>query len=66
MIAIQRDNPDAFRNANINQLRHGAVLDLPAAQEVAALDGQTAIKEVKQQNQSWKSQSLTKVPLDAS
>ena len=66
MIAIQRDNPDAFSNANINQLRHGVVLDLPAAQEVATLDGQTAIKEVKQQNQSWKSQSLTKVPLDAS
>ena len=66
MIAIQRDNSDAFSNANINQLRHGVVLDLPAAQEVTSLDGQTAIKEVKQQNQSWKSQSLTKVPLDAS
>jgi pilus assembly protein FimV len=66
MIAIQRDNPDAFRNGNINQLRHGALLNLPGAQQVAGLDGQMAIKEVRQQNQSWKNQSLTKVPLDAS
>ena len=66
MIAIQRDNPDAFRNGNINQLRHGALLNLPGANQVAGLDGQTAIKEVRQQNQSWKNQSLTKVPLDAS
>ncbi|MFQ3323311.1 MAG: pilus assembly protein FimV [Pseudomonadales bacterium] len=66
MIAIQRDNPNAFRNDNINQLRHGAVLDLPSAQEVAALDGQMAIQEVRQQNQSWRDQSLTNVPLDAS
>ncbi|MFT6309781.1 MAG: pilus assembly protein FimV [Porticoccus sp.] len=66
MIAIQRDNPSAFRNDNINQLRHGAVLDLPSAQEVAAFDGQMAIQEVRQQNQSWRDQSLTNVPLDAS
>jgi pilus assembly protein FimV len=66
MIAIQRDNPDAFRNGNINQLRHGALLTLPGANQVAGLDGQTAIIEVRQQNQSWKNQSLTKVPLDAS
>jgi pilus assembly protein FimV len=66
MIAIQRDNPDAFRNGNINQLRHGALLNLPGANQVAGLDGQTAIIEVRQQNQSWKNQSLTKVPLDAS
>jgi pilus assembly protein FimV len=66
MIAIQRDNPDAFRNDNINQLRHGAVLDLPSAQEVAALNGQMAIQQVKQQNQSWINQNLTNVPLDAS
>jgi pilus assembly protein FimV len=66
MIAIQRDNPDAFRNGNINQLRHGALLNLPAPSQVADLDGQAAIKEVSQQNQRWKNQSLTKVPLDAS
>lgn len=66
MIVIQQDNPKAFRNGNINQLRHGALLDLPRAKKVADLDGQTAIQEVRQQNQRWKSQSLTKVPLDAS
>jgi pilus assembly protein FimV len=66
MIVIQQDNPKAFRNGNINQLRHGALLNLPRAKKVADLDGQTAIQEVRQQNQRWKSQSLTKVPLDAS
>jgi FimV-like protein len=52
MIAIQRNNPTAFKNENIHQLRYGAVLDLPTAEVVIALDDKSASKIVKQQNNS--------------
>jgi pilus assembly protein FimV len=52
MVAIFRANPEAFAG-NINQLRAGATLDLPAQDAVAALDRREAAAEVRGQMSSW-------------
>ena len=49
MLAIQRNNPQAFINNNINLLRRGAVLRLPTAAEVADISPASARAEVSQQ-----------------
>ena len=53
MLAIQRLNPDAFINDNINLLKKGKVLRLPAADEIASLSTRQAINEVAYQNNQW-------------
>jgi pilus assembly protein FimV len=58
MIAVYRANPDAF-GGNINILRSGAVLRLPGADDVAALNQAEAIGEVKRQMEAWRGGSAT-------
>jgi len=53
MIAMYRANPDAF-GGNINILRRGAVLRVPGADEIAALNQAEAISEVRRQMDSWR------------
>src|SRR5271163_440445 len=53
MIAVYRANPDAF-GGNINILHSGAVLRLPGADDVAALNQSEAIGEVRRQMQAWR------------
>src|SRR5271165_2159328 len=53
MIAVYRANPDAF-GGNINILRSGAVLRLPGADDVAALNQTEAIGEVRRQMEAWR------------
>lgn len=53
MLAIQRLNPDAFINNNINLLKKGQVLRLPGADEIASLNTRQAINEVAYQNNQW-------------
>ncbi|MGL6159363.1 FimV/HubP family polar landmark protein [Microbulbifer sp.] len=69
MLAIQRLNPEAFINDNINLLKRGAVLRLPSAEDVRALTLTEAIAEVASQNESWRQRSgvepATGAPLDA-
>ena len=62
MLAIQKMNPDAFINNNINRLRSGVVLEIPNKQQIASLDFSTSVKEVKRQNSAWKE----KTPKDKS
>ena len=52
MIAVYRANPDAF-GGNINILRRGAVLRLPGADEIAALNQTEAMGEVHRQMSAW-------------
>jgi pilus assembly protein FimV len=54
MIAIYRSNPDAF-GGNINILRSGAVLRVPNADEIAALNQKEAMGEVHRQMDAWRS-----------
>jgi FimV-like protein len=53
MLAIFRANPDAF-DGNINLLHLGAVLDIPAAGAVEAIDATEARKEVRAQMTAWR------------
>jgi pilus assembly protein FimV len=64
MMAIYRNNPDAFTRQNINGLRTGQVLRMPTRDEYDALSRQQAIQAVAQQNDAW-SQGST-APLEAS
>ncbi|WP_346836991.1 FimV/HubP family polar landmark protein [Microbulbifer sp. SAOS-129_SWC] len=69
MLAIQRLNPEAFINNNINLLKKGAVLRLPNTDDVRALSVRDAISEVAVQNDSWRQRAgqdtTTGAPLDA-
>ena len=53
MIALYRANPDAF-GGNINILRQGAVLRVPGADEIAALNQKEAMGEVHRQMDAWR------------
>ncbi|MHB8721268.1 MAG: FimV/HubP family polar landmark protein [Steroidobacteraceae bacterium] len=53
MMAVYRANPDAF-GGNINILRRGAVLRLPGADQIAALNQSEAISEVHRQMDAWR------------
>jgi pilus assembly protein FimV len=53
MLAIQRANPDAFINGNINLLRRGQVLRVPSRDEIQSLGQAQAVRQVAQQNREW-------------
>ncbi|MGH8252049.1 MAG: type IV pilus assembly protein FimV, partial [Steroidobacteraceae bacterium] len=53
MISLFRANPAAF-NGNINQLHAGAILRVPAADEMAALPADEAASEVRRQTAEWR------------
>ena len=53
MLAFQRANPNAFNNGNINNMKVGAVLRVPGAEELDALGKQESYAEVLVQNGLW-------------
>jgi len=53
MMAVYRANPDAF-GGNINILRRGAVLRVPGADQIAALNQTEATSEVHRQMNAWR------------
>ncbi len=54
MLALLRANPQAFSEDNINWLRAGATLSIPAASELQALSAAQAYAEVLAQNNVWR------------
>lgn len=68
MLAIQRLNPEAFINNNINLLKKGAVLRLPTTDEVRSLNRTEAVTQVATQNDAWRERvgdsDVTGAPLD--
>ncbi|MFC0679175.1 FimV/HubP family polar landmark protein [Lysobacter korlensis] len=54
MIAMLRANPDAFIGGDINQLKRGAVLRVPPAAEVAAVDAAQAAQIVRDRMRQWR------------
>jgi pilus assembly protein FimV len=54
MIAIFRANPSAF-DGNINRMRRGAVLAIPARAELAAISKTEAKHEIQAQMAAWRS-----------
>ena len=66
MIAVQRENPNAFLRGNINLLKRGAILRMPRVDDVRAISMATAISEVTEQVnefQGRRSASLAASPL---
>jgi pilus assembly protein FimV len=59
MIALQKKNPHAFVNNNINFLKAGAVLTLPTPEEINQLNFKDAAKEVGRQTTEWKKEPAT-------
>lgn len=55
MLAIQRKNPQAFINNNINLLKAGYVLDIPTESEALSLTSQEANQTVAAQTEDWRS-----------
>ncbi|MFT5501811.1 MAG: pilus assembly protein FimV, partial [Woeseiaceae bacterium] len=52
MLAIFEANPDAFEG-NINRLKAGASLRIPAADEIFSINRGDAFSEVQRQNNTW-------------
>lgn len=55
MMALQRHNPDAFINNNVNNLKVGKVLRLPEGVDVTALSHKAAREEFLAQTSAWRS-----------
>lgn len=61
MLAIQRANPEAFINGNINLLRKGQVLRIPDRAEIVDLSARQAISQVAKQNTDWSGNAAGRV-----
>lgn len=59
MIAIQRENPNAFLNDNINLLKRGAILRMPDVADVQAIPTAAAYREVAAQSEAFKGRAAT-------
>lgn len=53
MLAIQRLNPDAFIDGNINRMRSGQVLRIPDLAAIQNIDAREAATEINRQNQDF-------------
>lgn len=56
MLALQRANPEAFPDGNINALRAGTVLDVPPRAALTARDAGEARRWVGEQYQAWQAE----------
>ena len=54
MLDIQRLNPDAFINGNINRVKAGYIVYLPNTGDISSADISAALSEVRQQNEDWR------------
>lgn len=54
MMALLRANPNAFFHNNVNWLKRGHILRLPAASELRALSAREALLAIKSQNDLWR------------
>ncbi|MAT93260.1 MAG: hypothetical protein CME59_11735 [Halioglobus sp.] len=54
MLDIQRLNPDAFIDNNINRVKAGYIVYLPSSDDISSADLATALAEVREQNAAWR------------
>lgn len=59
MIAIQRQNPEAFLRGNINLLKRGAILRMPRAEDVRNISTAAAINEVAEQTEQFREPTVS-------
>ncbi len=65
MLALQRANPEAFINNNINLLRAGYVLRIPTVADIKSINTREAAGDVATQNRQWANNDMG-AELDAS
>lgn len=53
MLAILRENPQAFINNNMNRMRSNQVLRLPGLQDIKAITGEAARQDYMAQLEAW-------------
>jgi len=53
IIALQQKNPRAFIGDNVHHVQAGAVLTIPTAEEIAAIDLESARQKVEADEQRW-------------
>ncbi len=58
MLAIQKNNPQAFINNNINLIKAGQLLTIPSATEIQNFSSSQAVVETRRQNDAWRNQDL--------
>ncbi|HQQ62477.1 MAG TPA: FimV/HubP family polar landmark protein [Pseudomonadales bacterium] len=63
MVAIQRLNPGAFSNGNINLLKKGQVLKLPSQEEISSISQAEAVASVDNQAKEWKAKPGQQPPV---
>ncbi len=54
MLALQRANPGAFVDNNINRLKAGVTLDVPGRDEILSVSAREARAETSRQYEQWK------------
>jgi pilus assembly protein FimV len=54
LVALYRENQDAFSGKNMNRLKTGQILKVPSTEEVSAITQPEAVKEVHTQVADWK------------
>ena len=54
LVLLVRNNPDAFSGKNMNRLKTGKILQLPAADQFAGITEADARNEVKMQARDWR------------
>jgi pilus assembly protein FimV len=57
MMALQKRNPSAFVNENVNGLKAGVTLQIPSRNEIEALSSAAARQAFAQQNTAWKNRN---------
>nr|VFJ44100.1 MAG: FimV N-terminal domain-containing protein [Candidatus Kentron sp. DK] len=67
MLALQRANPEAFSENNINALKAGAILRIPDREAITKLSRVRALAKVEEQHAAWEDirQKLAKTPVTA-
>ena len=70
MLAIQRLNPNAFIDNNVNLLKAGVVLRLPSEGDAQSIGKTEAVAEVREQTQAWRAgapnRAVANAPAEAS
>ena len=54
MLALQKANPEAFSNNNINGLKSGSVLRIPNLADIKEISRRDAVSRARQQNELWR------------
>ncbi len=58
MVGLQRENPSAFIDGNVNLLKQGVTLDIPDSSVLNSIDDAMARSAILEQNQQWRTNQM--------